>query len=190
MAKRAGGIAMPRPLQVYQRGRRRGSCFSRISICRFRNSLNRGKVRAVSPWHHAFVYQTRAHGRDGSGLDAEHGRNVACADLVRVPPSREDISAGAGSNGRSEHGRSWRPIEHAVRCVPIPVYREHQARCPSSGGARRCSRLAATDRYPVICYGWQFPNPDSETKSPVHDKNRGHQTQRSWAIRRPEVRKH
>jgi hypothetical protein len=68
-----------------------------------------GRLAVALTPDHAFVYQPLAHGRDGWGLDAEHGRNVACADLVRVPPSREDISAGAGSNGQSDRGRSWRP---------------------------------------------------------------------------------
>lgn len=34
----------------YRCGRRLGSCFSSLGICRFMNSLNRGTVKAVSPW--------------------------------------------------------------------------------------------------------------------------------------------
>ena len=36
--------------RVYRCGRRLGSCFSSMGICRFMNSLNRGTVKAVSPW--------------------------------------------------------------------------------------------------------------------------------------------
>lgn len=43
-------IAILKTIAGYQCGRRLGSCFSRLGICRFMNSLKSGTVKAVSPW--------------------------------------------------------------------------------------------------------------------------------------------